>query len=436
MRLRPRSPSILLIGLLVIALAAQACGRTGGSETEGVEGEGLKESELVAGNTAFALDLYARLRSRDGNLFLSPYSISTALTMTYTGAKGNTAREMATVLRLYSMIPGIESNDAGETGTQEFWGPLKTTDAFGRLQNRLLADPAAREYELSVANALWVQAGQPVLDGFRDGLSSGFRAGHAELDFAGDTEGARRTINAWVEERTNDRIKDLIQSGMLDPATALVLTNAIYFRGFWATQFDPDATRETVFHGSHGKATVRMMHRKADFGYAETEELQILEMPYEGDLSMVVLLPRKGLAGGLGTVERRLSPETLAAWTGDVHTQKVSVFFPRFAMTTDTIDLSRDLVELGIRDAFAPVAADFSGIDGTRELYISMVLHKAFVEVTEEGTEAAAATAVVMKRLSIRQETVFRADRPFLFLIRDNATGSILFMGRVNDIEA
>lgn len=377
---------------------------------------------FVKGNTAFALDLYARLkdhpqvRSEGGNLFFSPYSISTALAMTADGARGQTATQMASVLRF---------PDSGNPAA-----------AFGRLQKDLQANAEKSGCELNIANALWGQKGHSFLEDFLRTIEAGYGAGLNEVDF-GRPEEARKTINTWVERQTKDRIKDLIAPGVLNHLTRLVLTNAIYFKGDWAVQFKEENTAQADFFLAAGsddaepkRVQVPMMHQKGDFAYGETDEIQVLSLPYEGKtLSMLILLPKAG--SSLTSLESGLDAELLEAALDRLRSQEVEVYLPRFTMTSGPLELKGPLGALGMVDAFNPTAADFSGMDGSRDLSISNVVHKAFVEVNEEGTEAAAATGVVMRLVSVRQTPVFRADRPFLFLIRENQTGSVLFMGRM-----
>lgn len=372
---------------------------------------------LVPGNTQFALELYDRLRGREGNLFLSPYSISSALAMTYAGARGNTAQEMADVL-------GFALK--GEV--------LHAT--FGALTGSLNEKGRQGSFELSVANALWGQKGYKFLDSFLDLNSKHYGAGLNNVDFERNTEGARQTINAWVEKETRDKITELIKQGVLSAATRLVLTNAIYFKGDWASQFEEKRTRDEAFNISVGKSVmVPMMHKTEEFGYMQADGFQALELPYEGDdLSMVVLLPRE--IEGLDAFEQSLAVESLNTWMAELSKQKVVVTLPRFKMTSE-FGLAEILVAMGMKDAFSLKAADFSGMTGRRDLFIDAVVHKAYVDVNEEGTEAAAATGVVMKLTAVRDEPpVFKADHPFMFLIRDTTSGSILFMGRVVNPEA
>lgn len=371
---------------------------------------------LARDNAAFAMDLYAQLRTQDGNLFFSPHSLSSALAMAYAGARGNTAAEMEKALRFSG-------------------GPEGTHAAFEALQKRLDAAQARGEVQLAVANSLWPQQGYPFLPDFLELVKARYDAGITPLDYAGDTEGARRTINGWVEEKTRGKIRDLIAPGNLDPLTRLALVNAICFKGSWASRFDAARTAEADFHvAADSTAKVPMMEQIRKFPLAETDDGQVLKLLYAGgNLSMLVALPRE--EEGLAAMEARLTPEALAAWRADLREREVRVILPKFKMTWGAATLNGVLKALGMADAFDEGRADFSGMDGRMGwLYIGLVLHKAFVEVNEEGTEAAAATAVAMKAKGMpRPPLEFRADHPFLFLIQEEETGAILFMGRVAD---
>ena len=370
---------------------------------------------LVQGNTAFALDLHAQLRSQPGNLFYSPYSLSSALAMTYAGASGTTAAEMEKALHL----------SLGE----------ETHPAFSALKDGLEDLQKDGGVQLAVANSLWPMKGYPLLPAFLERVKSGYGAEIVPLDFAGATEESRQTINRWVEDKTREKIKDLIAPGNLEPLVRMVLVNAIYFKGKWASPFKSERTAPGDFFVSPDAIVlVPMMDQTHRFPYAETDDCQILELPYVGDgLSMLVILPkdRDGLAG----IEARLSSDFLAAWRERLAEREVHVILPKFKMTWGAALLNGPLQALGMVDAFSKTKADFSGMDGRPDwLYVGLVLHKAFVEVNEEGTEAAAATAVVMKYRSIpKPPPEFRADHPFLFLIQDDRTGSVLFLGRVAD---
>jgi len=355
----------------------------------------------------FGCELYAKLRAQDGNVFCSPYSITTALAMTYAGARGPTAAEMATVLHL----PKIDGSDVHA--------------GFGAL----MADLASTGAELSVANALWGQQGETFLDSYLSLVKKHYAAGFRQADFRGATEAARREINDWVEQRTRKRIQELLQPGVLAPTTSLVLTNAIYFKGAWSRPFPSRATGARPFRLRDGRSVnVPTMHQVARFRYAEDKGTQALELAYKGGRITLVVL----LAKDLSALERELDASRLHSLTNRLTTESVSVFLPRF-LVTSRFSLADTLAALGMPTAFSG-RADFSGMNGRGGLFISAVEHKAFVAVDESGTEAAAATAVVMKRGGLAPGTkLFRADRPFLFLIRDTRTGCILFLGRVLD---
>ncbi len=376
---------------------------------------GLESSEdlatVVRGNTHFALDLYRQLAGARGNVFFSPYSVSTALAMTYAGARASTAAQMAQTLHFAL--------------DQERLHP-----AFAALEAQLEAAQESGAVRLKVANALWPQVDYPFLPDFLALTKAQYGAPIFAVDYT-RAEAARQRINTWVEEKTENKIVDLIPEGVLDALTRLVLVNAIYFKGNWAAQFDEGRTDEAPFWvTADDSVPVPTMTQQATFGYAATPELQILELPYVGEsLSMIVLLPRE--VDGLAAVEGALTRENLAAWTGRLGKQEVQVFLPRFKLRSK-FELCGALQALGMIDAFGD-EANFSGMDGReRWLYIWAILHQAFVDVNEEGTEAAAATAVVMRTRSLPPPPpIFRADHPFLFFIRENGTGSILFFGRM-----
>jgi serpin B len=370
---------------------------------------------VTEGNNIFAAALYGRLRHQSGNLFFSPESISTALAMAYAGARGSTASEMAKTLHF--TLP-----------------PDKLHPAMGALLRDLNATHEG--YQLSVANALWAQQGYTFLDDFLRLLKSDYGAGLNQVDFKGATEAARLTINQWVEQKTQDKIKDLLQPGALRPDTRLVLTNAIYFKGDWETQFDKAQTKNEDFHLSPAQTTpAPLMHREGRFSYFDGGTFQILEIPYKSkELSMIVFLPKD--AAGLSALEESLTGSNLQEWLGKLASvPKVIVTMPKFKMTQQ-FQLGPTLSAMGMPQAFSG-SADFSGMTGHRDFAISAVIHKAYVDVNEEGTEAAAATGVTMRTMAMRAPEgpppVFQADHPFVFMIRDNRSASILFIGRMAD---
>jgi serpin B len=368
---------------------------------------------VVQSNNAFALDLYAKLTmvEQGGNLFFSPASVYTALAMVYSGAGSVTAAEMRDTLHF-----NLEDRE------------LHTE--MRRLVSQL--DSAGEGSQLSLANALWGQQGYTFLQGFLRLIRDQYGAGLETVDFQGATDLARTTINRWVEDRTHQRIKNLIQPGMLDLRTRLVLTNAIYFKGIWRVQFDPKDTRKEPFHlHSGGNVSVDMMHlQNKRFRVLREPTFRALEIPYAGEkFAMVLFVPELGTS--LDAFEATLRQENLARWLSAMSRLELDeVAIPRFKLTR-RYDLSTHLTKLGMTTAFRSEEADFSGMTGQRDLFLSKVLHKAFIEINEEGTEAAAATGAVMKLLMLREPLVFRADRPFMFLIQDRDTGAILFMGRI-----
>ena len=378
---------------------------------QGVQEQGDSSVEtVVRGNTEFALALYQKLRTVEGNLFFSPYSISTALAMTYAGARDNTKVQMAQALHFLL--------------DQEQLHP-----AFALLEAKLGDIGRKGHIQLRVANALWPRKGYALLEEFLAQTKQYYGVRVTTVDY-GDAETARCTINAWVEEKTESKIQEMIPPGLLDDLTCLVLVNAIYFKGNWASQFDQSLTSDAPFWVTPDEQVqVPMMSQVYELRYRDGDGLQVLELPYAGDdLSMVVLLPRE--IGGLAALEERLTVENLGRWTSGLWQSEVQVFLPRFEIAFP-FRLDGTLKSMGMVDAFGG-DADFSGMDGTKLLYIGAVLHKAFATVNEVGTEASAATAAMMQAMGLSSPPpTFRADHPFVFLIRENSTGSILFLGRV-----
>ena len=368
-------------------------------------------NSAVNANNQFAFKLYSTYKSKDGNIFFSPYSISSALAMTYEGAKGKTADEMQSIFN-------FSKDDSLRRGS------------FLEIKN--IINQKDKKYKLSTANALWAQSGYEFLNDYFKLINQYYGGKVTNLDFINKTEESRMTINHWVEGQTNDKIKNLIPKGALDPYTRLVLTNAIYFKGKWAKEFDKNLTTEKDFRVSlNNTVKAQMMSENDDFNYTETESLQVLELPYQdNELSMIILLPKKD---DLSVVEGALTLEKLSGYKNALEIQKVDVSIPRFKFETKYF-MKEDLIKMGMLTAFSG-DADFSGMTGKHDLFIGQVIHQAFVDVNEEGTEAAAATAVIMEAGSAmpQQPKVFNADHPFLFLIQEKKTGNILFMGRVSN---
>ena len=374
--------------------------------------ENIMIKNIARDNTLFALDLYNQLKMTDGNLFFSPFSIFTALAMTWAGARENTAVQMAETLHF----------------TEK---PAQFHRAIGDLISQLNAVQKETDVELSIANAIWAQKGYQFLDEFFRIVQQSYQADLKQVDFSSAAESARQAINAWVEQQTNEKIKDLLPPKVLNALTRLVLVNAIYFKGFWDNQFKSRDTREMEFWLlTEDAVKVPMMHQEHQFGYWENDWLQIIEMPYkEESLSLIVLLPKEKT--GITDLEQKLNFENMMAWQSRLRKRKVIVFFPKFKIESQ-FSLGQTLALMGMPDAFDPELADFSAMVGQKELYISAVIHKAFLEVNEEGSEAAAATGVVVSVTSIAPSPpIFKADHPFVFFIRDNKSQSILFLGRV-----
>ncbi len=373
---------------------------------------------LVKGNTNFALNIYSQMAGmkKGENVFFSPYSISSILALTYGGAKGVTADEMAKALRFSQPQSDIH-------------GAFKNlSDVFDEIQQK-------GDVELTIANSLWPDKKFKIDSDYLSLAKNNYDVSISPLDYERETEASRKMINTWVEDKTKNKIQNLISQGGLDPSTQLVLVNAIYFKGNWKSPFNANRTRDSHFYKADTqKVPVKMMRQKESFQYYEDDTVQILELPYAGgQLAMVVVLPQRNQT--LSSVEKSLSMDRLNTWLTQLRQQKVSVYFPRFKFTWGTFELNQSLKALGMRTAFEP-KADFSGMTGTKNLYIGKVLHKAFVEVNEEGTEAAAATGVMMVKSAqpgSEKLYTFRADHPFIFFIRDKMTGSILFMGRVTE---
>lgn len=380
------------------------------------------EARNVAGSSnRFAFDLYQRVRRQEGNLFLSPGSISTALAMTYAGAAGQTKQQMATVMH----FPPDQNIHEG----------------YATLLALLNSTGDRNGYSLSTANRLWGAADYKFEPGFLTLTRDMYHAELQSLDFQ-QPEQARKTINTWIEEQTREKIVNLIPSGVLKTDTRLVLTNAIYFEGGWMSEFSKEVTKKLPFHETATeKRDVFTMYQQEDFPYTEDDEAQVLSMPYRGqEMSMVIVLPKK--IDGLADLEERLSEERFSGWVKNLRGKRpVDVYLPKFKLRSEFL-LSKALSSMGMSLAFSD-AADFSLISRNESLKISEVIHQAFVDVDEEGTEAAAATAVVLAPTSAIIEPkeppkpiLFRADHPFVFAIRDNRTGAVLFIGRMQRPEA
>lgn len=418
----------LIVGLLIIASAAvlittdnKVIDDSTPSDDETLTPLGNITSFNDAVNQ-FCFDFFKKLledETNDPNIFYSPYSVFTALAMTYEGARNNTVVEMENVLHVE------QSNDSFHQYMQSLYNYLNNND----------------EYNVSTANALWPDVGFTLLDEFVDIIETYYGGKASEVEY-GNPEEAARIINEWVENQTNNLIKNLVPASAINPLTKLILTNAIYFKGLWQVQFDEVNTTDRDFTVSSADTvqveTMKLIDTEDKFNYTYTDDLQILELPYTGgDISMMIFLPKEGVE--LKDIISSLNREDYISWIDEMYETNADIYLPKFKFET-SYRLNDYLKELGMVDAFSN-NADFSGIDGTKNLFISSVLHKAFVEVNEEGTEVAAATAVIMDLKAIGpdeppERIIFDCNHPFVFTIHHKETGTILFMGTVDDPSA
>ncbi len=400
---------------IAVARGLVLLGVAGGCAAAAPAGDSKAGAEAA---NRFAARVFEKLAAEaKGNLFFSPYSIHAALAMVNEGAHEETARQFLDTLDLPA-------------------DPAARSTILLALQSRLEEVRKKGEVTLDIANRVWSQKSYPLLADFTGVIERTFGAGFVAADFAGDFEGARREINAWVEKQTRDRIRDLIKPGLLNELTRMVLVNAIYFYGSWQTPFAAEATKDQPFHLADGRSVpAPLMHAQLEgLPYAEIEGGQACEIPYRGrDLAMLVLLPKPG---GLAGLEARVAKDGVDAVAQGLRGRKVRLYLPRFKVEQE-FKLNDALQAVGIRDAFDVRRADFTGMTGNRDLYLSAVVHKAFVEVNEKGTEAAAATGAIMALRSAaprpEEPVEFRADRPFVFAIVDRRSRAILFLGRVAD---
>ncbi|XP_069074131.1 serpin B6-like isoform X2 [Pleurodeles waltl] len=372
---------------------------------------------LCEANTSFALDLWKKLSENDSkkNLFYSPISISSALAMVFLGAQGDTAAQMVQALQLH------KAKDV-HPGFQSLISEINKPDT---------------KYLLRIANRLFGEKSYSFNTGFLDSCNKFYLSELEQVDFQQEYEAARGQINSWVEGKTEGKIQNLLGQGTLDSLTKLVLVNAIYFKGNWADQFKKDHTKEMPFRINKNETKpVQMMFRKGKYPmtYIGEQQTKIIELPYEDkELSMIVMLPDdiNDDSTGLEKLERQLTHEKFADWTKPetMTSREVDLYLPRFQLE-ENYDLKSSLASLGMHDAFDMVKSDFSGMSDRNDLVLSKVVHKAFVDVNEEGTEAAAATAAIMTVECISIVQRFMVDHPFLFFIRHNKTGNILFCGR------
>ncbi len=373
--------------------------------------------ELVNCSNEFSFEMYKQLakdKSQE-NIFFSPYSITTALGMAYEGARGDTAREMAHVL-----------NFPAENETR--WSMMKSFQEY--------FNSISDSYNLSTANAYWLKENQNLLETYKIAIESYYLAHGEELDFVGDPTGSAETINIWVEGQTNGKIPNLIDPNLITPETYLVLTNAIYFKSDWEHRFNPLATHLRQFYLPDGEeietGLMNLNNWSIEFNYTSNDDDQLLQLPYKNrELSMYVILPYEN---DISSLESRLDYSYLKSLMENMTSQNVNIFMPRFKFE-QKYELKKMLCDMGMSEAFSN-RADFSGMTDTASLKISNVVHQSFVAVNENGTEAAAATAVIMNPTGAPHLPYFYANHPFIFLIRHEATGQILFMGKVGNPNA
>jgi serpin B len=418
---------MLSIIMVVVLVGLTACGpaslgevlRSGNERVTSPDVPDTDLARLVEGNSTFAFDLYQALRGEEGNLFYSPNSISIALAMTYAGARSETEQQMAETLKFMlsqeDLHPAFNSLDI-ELGERGEGAEGKDGEGF----------------RLNIVNAIWGQKDYAFLDAFLDILAENYGAGLRLLDFMNTPDESRIAINDWVSEQTEGRIEDLIPQGVITMLTRLVLTNAIYFNAAWEYPFDEDATYDGLFRSlGGGEVPAPMMSQTESFNYTEGDGFQAVELPYDGgELSMVVLLPEEGK---FEAFEGSLDAALVEAVIEGLESREVALTMPRFEFESE-FSLKDTLASMGMPIAFTD-DADFSGMTGVRDLHIAEVIHKAFVSVDEAGTEAAAATAVIMELTAMPEVVEVTLDHPFIFLIRDIETGTILFIGRVVNLD-
>ncbi|MEI6238696.1 MAG: serpin family protein [bacterium] len=386
---------------------------SGTLDAKGATTDGINKT--IVGNSLFAFNLYGKINEKEkGNIFISPWSISSAVAILYEGAKGKTAEEIKNTFHFDSDTSAMRSS-------------------FASLINKINTKGAP--YALNTANALWIQKDFKILNDYISNVAKYYGGLASNVDFAGDTEGSRKIINDWVARGTNNKIKDLFAKGTLGTLTRLVITNTVYFKGTWLKPFKKINTKEDSFMAdSKNSVAVQMMNDYGgNYNYSETDNAQILELPYKGDtLSMYILLPKEGKMQAL---ESSLSADNMKKWISSMTNKTVTVSIPKFTFSA-SYGLNDYLKAMGVVSVFDSASADLSGIDGEKDLSVSYVIHKTFVEVNEEGTEAAGATGIAVSLASYRppkEIIIFKADHPFIFFINDKQNGNILFMGKVLD---
>ncbi len=377
--------------------------------------KGQASKQVADSNNLFAFQLYKHINKHGENLFFSPFSISAAMAMTYTGARNETAKQISHTLHFNSEA-------------KHFMGGFK--NMMEAIESDTLTD-TANHIQLDMANSMWIADSLHIRPMYAELMQSIYHTEARKISFA--DSGARNTINKWVENRTNDKIKELISPGTVDASTKLVLVNALYFNAKWATAFSKHYTlREPFYVSKHDSVMAETMNMTQTFNYYEDKELQAIESPYKGEkLSMVVFLPKERT--GINKMEKTLGYHYYNKVIDSMYRKKVKLALPKFN-TTDQIDIRKVLEEMGVQNPFT-AKADFSAMTD-EPLYIDKIFHKAFIKVAEEGTEAASATAVTMSKSMVADPStlaVFYANHPFIFVVKDNTTGCILFMGKITN---
>ena len=421
--------SMTLYLILVFGVSISLCGcekkHLPMADESGVTAEGVQS--VINANNQFALELFSKYindaEQKGKNVFYSPYSISSAMVVTYEGAKGQTAGEIQKIFH----FPLDQS--ARRPAYAKIYNEINKQNE-GDLPSKE-NDSQPKACLLSTANALWAQEDYPFLDEYVTLAEKYYGGKVTNLDFNTEAEESRGIINKWIKEQTNNRIKELVPVGAVGPDTRLILTNTVHFKGEWVHKFEKEATYDDKFSVDAGKTVnVEMMHMtEFSFNYAVTEQLQILEMLYFGnEWSMIILLPREN---EMQSLERSLTIDSLNKWIAMLQEKEVTLFIPKFKFETKYF-LKEPLMEMGMPSAFSK-GADFSGMTGKNEFLVDNVIHQAFIEVNEEGTEASAVTDVSLLEGIPEETDIFRADHPFVFIIQQRATGNILFVGKLMD---
>ena len=404
---------ILVTLLSILALLCIGCieNSTGNTKST-INADSVEEYDIATANNAFAFDMYSMIKSDVENIFFSPYSIFTAMAICYDGAEGSTKEQMSNVFYYPLSKPVLEGS------TKEMIDTINSDNDA---------------YDLETANALWVLEEYPLNEQYVFNAENYYDGMITPLDFAGQPEESRLIINSWVEKKTNDKIKDLLAEGSIDGNTRLIITNAVYFNGIWLQEFEEAGTRKKVFYLSDGQEKkVDTMYAIETYNYGKDKNAQILELPYKGDdISMYIILPSKN---NIEEFENDLTLGYYNELKDNLNSDEVKILLPKFTFEARA-ELNEPLQDMGIVDAFDSGMADFSGISASDGLSISEVIHQAYIGVNEKGTEAAAATGIVMVDSLPYYKYEFTADHPFMFFIEDKRTGCILFMGKVENPE-